>query len=88
MCRRFFADVIGTFLILVYIAECSPTARRCSAIYRRWYVESKHREMVITRVHGRSFAEPLVHGGAGLAMPKFVHRESIGRLKKPRGTVA
>ena len=44
--------------------------------------------MAITRVRRRSFVEPLVHGGAALAMPKFVHRESIGRLKKPRGTVA
>ena len=55
------------------------------------------RSMAITRVRRRSIAEPLVHGavaeplvhgGAVLAMPKFVHRESIGRLKKPRGTVA
>ena len=91
--RRCVADVSGTFLTLVYIAECSPTARRCSAIYRQWYLASKHREkismhalkffsmlwriMTITRVHRRSFAEP-----------KFVHRESFGRLKKPRGTVA
>ena len=44
--------------------------------------------MAITRVRRRSFAEPLVHGGAAPAMPKFVHRESIGGLKKPRGTVA
>ena len=36
MYRRCVADVNGTFLALVYIAECSPTARRCSAIYRRW----------------------------------------------------
>ena len=43
------------------------------------------RNMAITRVRRRSFAEPLVHGGDALAMPKFVHRESIGR---PRGTVA
>ena len=55
------------------------------------------RSMAITRVHHRSFAEPLVHGGAGLAMPKFVHCESIGRQKaswdrsimlRPRETVA
>ena len=31
---------------------------------------------------------PLGHDNAALAMPKFVHRESVGRLKKPRGTVA
>ena len=44
--------------------------------------------MAITCVHRRSFAEPPVHGGTALAMPKFVPRESIGRLKKPHGTVA
>ena len=44
MCRRCVADVSGTILALVYIAECSQTARRCSAIYRRWYLASKHRE--------------------------------------------
>ena len=46
------------------------------------------RSMAMTRVRRRSFAEPLVHGGAALAMAKFEHRESIGTLKKPRGTVA
>ena len=46
------------------------------------------RSMAITRVRRRSFTEPLVHAGAALAMPKCVLRESIGRLKKPRGTVA
>ena len=51
------------------------------------FVLGKHyRGMAITRV--RSLAEPLVHGGAALAMPKFEHRKYIGRLKKPRGTVA
>ena len=44
------------------------------------------RSMAITRVHRRSFAEPLVHGGAGLAMPKFVHRESI-MLRSHEGQV-
>ena len=44
MCRRCVAYVSGTVLNLVYIAECSPTARRCSVIYRRWYLASKHRE--------------------------------------------
>ena len=51
-------------------------------------VQMPWRSMAITRVRRRSFAEPLVHGGSALAMPKCVHRESIGRLKKPRGTVA
>ena len=44
--RRCVADVSGTFLALMYIAECSPTARRCSAIYRQWYLASKHREKI------------------------------------------
>ena len=46
------------------------------------------RSVAITRVCRRSFAEPLVHGGAALTMPTSVHRESIGRLKKFCGTVA
>ena len=33
MCRRCVAVVYETFLTLVYIAECSPTARRCLAIW-------------------------------------------------------
>ena len=49
-------------------------------------VQLPSRCMAITRVRRRSFAEPLVLGGAVLAMPKCVHRER--RLKKPRGTVA
>ena len=31
-----------------------------------------------------AYGESLVHGGAALAMPEFVHRESIERLKKTR----
>ena len=31
-----------------------------------------------------NFAELLAHGGAALAMPKFVHRESMRRLNMPR----
>ena len=46
LCSRCGADVNGIFLALVFIAECSPTARRCSAIYRRWYLASKHREKI------------------------------------------
>ena len=38
--------------------------------------------MAITCVRRWSFAELLAHGGAALAMTKYVHRESIGRLKK------
>ena len=48
--RRCIADVspmcLVTFLAEVYIAECSPTARRCSAIYCRWYLAMKHREKI------------------------------------------
>ena len=58
----------------------------CIAIFLA--VPMPWRSMAITRVRRRSFAEPLVQGGAALAMPKFGHRESIGRLKKTRGTVA
>ena len=83
------------------VTDVSPNVRRYIAdgIWRRniWKnfnacieifldVPMPWRSMAITR--RRSFAEPLVHGGAALAMPKCVHRESIGRLKKPRGTVA
>ena len=42
--------------------------------------------MAMARVRRRSFVELLVHGGAALALPEY--RESIGRLKKPRGTEA
>ena len=34
------------------------------------------RSMAITGVRRRSFAEPLVHGGAALAVLKCVHREA------------
>ena len=51
-------------------------------------VPTPWRSMTMTRIRRRSFAELLVHGGASLAMPKLQHRESIGRLKKPRGIVA
>ena len=46
MCRRCVTDVFGTFLTFVYIAESSPTARRCSAVCRRWYLTSKHLEKI------------------------------------------
>ena len=39
--------------------------------------------MTITRRRRWSFAELLAHGGAALAMPKFEHRDSIGKLKRP-----
>ena len=35
------------------------------------------RSMAITRVRHRSFAELLAHGGAAVAIPEFMHCESI-----------
>ena len=100
--RRCVADVSGTFLALAYIAACSlfgdislmvfgtetsgENFNACIEIFLD--VPMPWQSMAITRVRRRSFAEPLVQGGAALAMPKCVHRESIGRLKKSRGTVA
>ena len=52
--RRWVADVSGTFSTLVYIAECSPTALRCSTIYRRWYLASEHREKIL--MHAFNFS--------------------------------
>ena len=65
-----------------------------SAIYRRWFLAMKHRVKmsIFSRFpdvfvkHGdyhvrrRSFAELLAHGGAAMAMLKFVHRETIGNV--------
>ena len=45
-------------------------------------VPMPERSIAITHVHHRVFAELLPHGGAVLAKPKFVHRESIRRLNK------
>ena len=45
MCCRCIADVSGTFLALVYIAESSPTARRCS-VKSPMVFGSKHREKI------------------------------------------
>ena len=66
----------------------SPNVRGLIDAGRRYIadVPMPWRNMPITHVRRRPFAEQLVHGGADLAMPKFVHRESIGRLA--RGTVA
>ena len=65
---------------------CFPHQNACIEIFLD--VPMPWRSMAITCVRRRSSAEPLAHGGAALAMPKCVHRESIGGLKKPRGTVA
>ena len=37
------ADVPAAFLTLVYLAECSPNVVRYSALYRRWFLATKHR---------------------------------------------
>ena len=46
MCRRCVADVspmcLGDFYHWCTSPKVLPTARRCSAIYRRWYLASKH----------------------------------------------
>ena len=44
------------------------------------------RSMTIAHVR-LTFVLLLAHGGAAQAMPKCVHRESIGMLKKPLGTI-
>ena len=88
--RRMFADcsaLFGDISPLVFGVETSgKNFNTCIEIFLD--VPMPWRSMAITRVRRRSFSEPLVHGGAALAMPKCVHRDSIGRLKKPRGTVA
>ena len=88
--RRMFADcsaLLGDISPMVFGVETSgENFNACIEIFLD--VPMPWRSMAITRVRRRSFAEPLVHGGAALTMPKCVHRESIGRLKKPRGTVA
>ena len=103
MCRRCEWDIFGLGVHRRMFADCSAlfsdispmvfgvetSAENLNACIKIFLdVPMPWRNMAITRVRRRSFAEPLVHGGAALAMPKFVHRESIGRLKKPRGTVA
>ena len=76
----------------------SPNARRCSAIYHiadgSWRRNFSRCPDALVKHGGDSRTSPiirrtiLVHGGAAMVMPKFEHRESIGRLIKPRGTVA
>ena len=66
------------------LADCSALFSDISSMVVG--VETSVHALMMTRVRRRSFAEPLVHGGAALAMPKIENRESIGRLKAPRGT--
>ena len=88
--RRMLADcfaLFGDILPMVFVVETSgENFNACIEFFLD--VPMPWRGMAIIRVRRRSFAEPLVHGGAALAMPKCVHRECIGRLKKPRGNVA
>ena len=103
MCRRCEWDIFGLGVHRGMLADCSTlfgdispmvfgvetsgeNVNACIEIFLDFPMP--WRSMAITRVRRRSFAKPLVHGGAALAMPEFVHRESIGRHKKPRGTVA
>ena len=88
MCRRCVWDIFGLGVHRRMFADCSALFGDISPMVFGVDVPMPWRSMAITRVRIRSFAEPLVHGGAALAMPKCVHRESIGRLKKPRGTIA
>ena len=42
MCRRCIWDILN--LGVLYLTECSPADRRCSAIYRRWFLATIHRD--------------------------------------------
>ena len=100
MCRRCVWDIFGLGVHRRMFADCSTLFGDISPMV--FGVETSGENFNacieifldvpmpwrITRVRRRSFAEALVRGGAALAMPKCVHRESIGRLRKPRGTVA
>ena len=92
MCRRCVWDIFGLGVHRRMFADCSTlfgdiSVENFNACIEFFIdVQLPSRCMAITRVRRRSFAEPLVLGGAVLAMPKCVHRER--RLKKPRGTVA
>ena len=87
--HRMFADcsaLLGDISLMVFGVETSgENSNACIEIFL--YVTMPWRSMVMTRVQRRLFDEPLVHGDDTLTMPKFEHRESIGRLKKSRGTV-
>ena len=102
MCRRCVWDIFGLGVYRRMFADCSALFGDISPMLLGVETSGENfnadidifldvpmpwRSMAIIRVRRRSIAEPLVHGGSALAMPKCVHRESIGRLKKPRGTV-
>ena len=80
---RMFADSVSP--VVFGVETSGENLNACIEIFLD--VPMSWRSMAITCVRRRSFPEPLVHGGAALAMPKCVHRESIERFKKPRGTV-
>ena len=75
--RRMFADSVSP--VVFGVETSGENFNACIEIFL---------DVPITRVRPRSFPEPLVHGGAALAIAKCAHRESIERFKKPRGTVA
>ena len=98
--RRCVADVSGTFLTLVYIAEC--VRRMFNGTWRHNIgrkIQCMHwnfsRCPDALAKHGNySRTSPIIRRTTGawwrfrIAMPEFVHREGIGRPKKPCGTVA
>ena len=92
MCRRCVWDIFGLGVHRRMFADCSAlfgdispmvfgvettgeNFNACIEIFLN--VPMPWRSIAITRVRRRSLAEPLVHGGAALAMPKCVHRVSI-----------
>ena len=104
MCRQCVWDILNLGVPRQMLADFSAllgdisqmffgvktTGENCNACIKIFlYIPMPWRSRAIIGVRRRSFAELLVHGDAALAiMPKFVHCESIGRLKKLRGTVA
>ena len=103
MCRRCVWDIFGLDVHRRMFADCSALFGDISPMVFGVKTSGENfnacieffldapmpwRSMAITRVRRRSFAEPLVHDSAALAMRKCVPREGIGRLKKPRETVA
>ena len=81
--RRMFADcsaLFGDISPMVFGVETSgENFIACIEIFLD--VPMPWRSMAITRVRRRSFAEPLVHGGAALAMSKVFIARASGGLK-------
>ena len=89
--RRMFADcsaLFGDIFPMVLGVETSgENFKACIDFFLD--IPMPWRRMAMARVRGRLIPALLVKNGAGLAMTKFEHCESIGigRLKKSRGTV-